>query len=134
MFKAIDVIKAAGVTILLMAINVAVAIGVVAIYAYVIEPGHDNAFYEAAALDISPWSSVFAGAPIFFAGLYLFTKWRPQRDAIKFAIAVVAIYTMLDLIMLASEGALQSLAFIAALSWVTKLVAALMGAKMASKQ
>lgn len=58
--NALDFVKAFGVALLLMVLNVTASFGVVAVYAYLIEPGHEAAYYETAAQSIAPWSSVFA--------------------------------------------------------------------------
>lgn len=63
--QALDYLKAFGVSLLLLVSNVLIAFGVMAVYGHLIDPGHDQAYYEAAALRIAPWSSVVAGAALF---------------------------------------------------------------------
>ena len=133
MFRTIDIGKAAVTAVVVLVVNVAVSFAVVAVYAYLIEPGHDDAFYQAAAQDIAPWSSVFAGALLFFAAAYWQTKRQPERNAILFAIAVVAIYSLIDIAVLLSQGVLQSMAGVVTLSLTTKLFAAIAGARIAAR-
>ena len=130
MFKAVDVAKAFVAAIVIMAANVAISYVVVAVYAYVIEPGHPNEFYEAAAQEIAPWSSVIAGVFLFFGAGYLFARRRPERNAVFFAAAIWASYLVIEFIILAGVGALGSAFGIVSLSLVTKLIAAILGARM----
>jgi hypothetical protein len=127
----LDVVKAIGVALALMALNVAAAFGVVAFYSYVIEPGHDVAFYEAAARDIAPWSSVVAGALLVFAAMAWLAWRRAGRNGYMFAAAVTAVYAVVDLAVVVSEGVLAAFALITSLSIATKLAAALFGAWLA---
>jgi hypothetical protein len=126
-----DFLKAAGVALLLMVLNVVVAFGVVWAYSVFIEPGHDEAFYQAAAQRIAPWSSVVAGAFLFFGAGWLFAKRKPARNGLLFAAVVVGIYAAIDVSIIAASGALASLGLIVALSMATKLGAALFGAQLA---
>jgi len=129
-----DALKAVGIALALMALNVAVAFGAVAFYSFVIEPGHDAAFYQAAALTIAPWSSVIAGAGLFFAAMYWLAWRRSGRNGYMFAGAVAAIYTAVDLSIVATEGMPALLAPVVALSVAAKFTAALLGAWLARPQ
>jgi hypothetical protein len=123
-----DFLKAAGIALALMVLNVAVSFGVVWVYASFIEPGHDEAFYQAAAQWIAPWSSVFAGAVLFFLALW-WLAWRRQgRNGFLFAGSVVAIYAAIDVAIIAAVGALGAMGAIVATSMASKLAAALFGA------
>ncbi len=133
MFKKTDFAKAVGVALVIMMANVAISYGVVAVYAYFIEPGHDGAFYEASAQRIAPWSSVVAGGFLFFGALYWLTRRTPDRHAIGFALAVASSYAAFDLAILAGAGALPSLGGIVALSLLTKFAAGIAGAAVASQ-
>lgn len=125
-----DFFKAFGVALMLMVLNIIAAFGAIAVYSFAIEPGHDPSFYEAAAQRIAPWSSVVAGAVLFyFAGLWL--SWRRVgRNGYAFAAAFALIYTTIDVTIIALSGAMLSLGLIVALSMVSKLGAALAGAWM----
>lgn len=128
MLGALDSLKALLTAIGILVINVAVSFLVVAIYASLIEPGRDDGFYEAAAQQISPWSSVVAGLFLFFFVAYLMAKRAPDRSAIGFAIAIWIFYAIIDLTIIVSQDALGSLAFVVSISLITKLVAAVVGA------
>ena len=72
----LDFVKAFGVALLLMVLNVAIAFGVMAIYGNFIDPGHPAEYYQTAALRIAPWSSVVAGSLLFFGA-----AWYAGRSA-----------------------------------------------------
>ena len=133
MLEKTDIPKANGVALVILVVNVAISFPVVAVYAYVIEPGHDAAFYEASAQRIAPWSSVVAGVFLFFGALYWLTRRRPERHAVGFALAVSLAYAVVDLAIVAGAGSLPSIAGIVALSLATKFAAAIAGASVAGR-
>ncbi len=127
----LDFVKALGVALALMVLNVATAFGVVWAYSLFIEPGHEEAFYQAAAQQIAPWSSVVAGVALFFAAGWLFAKRKPARNGIVFAATFALIYAAIDVSIILAAGEIATLAPIVAASMVTKLVAAMGGARFA---
>jgi hypothetical protein len=114
--------------LLVMVLNVAAAFGVVAVYSYLIEPGHEDAFYQEAALRIAPWSSIFAGAVLFFFAGWLLPWRRAGRNGFAFAATFVFIYAAIDIAVIAAAGGLNSLGAMVAGSMVSKLATALFGA------
>ncbi|MBX9745687.1 MAG: hypothetical protein K2X34_02215 [Hyphomonadaceae bacterium] len=132
----LDFVKALGVALLLMVLNVAASFGVMALYSSFIEPGHDISFYESAARDIAPWSSVFVGGLLFFLAGWFFAGRRPQRNAVHFALAFALIYIVLDvgIIVMVDSRALMTMAgLVVVLSVVTKLAASVAGAMIGRK-
>lgn len=130
---AIDYVKAFGVALLLMVLNVAASFVVMAVYGHLIDPGHEQTYYEEAAQRIAPWSSVFVGALLFFGAGWLFGVRKPARSALVFALVFTLIYTLIDLGIIAAVGALTSIGYIVAISIGGKLAAALLGAGLASR-
>jgi hypothetical protein len=129
---AIDFVKAFAVGFGILVVNVAISFAVVAAYALWVEPGHDAAYYEAAAQWIAPWSSVAFGWLLFFIACYVLSR-RPERSALAFAIAVFAAYAALDLGILFAAGALSPFPPIVGLSLASKLVGAIGGVWMAGR-
>jgi hypothetical protein len=127
----LDFVKAFGVALLLMVLNVVGAFGVMAVYGHLIEPGHEPSFYEAAAQRIAPWSSIFVGAVLFFlAGLWL--SWRRAgRNGLAFAATFVVVYAAIDIAVIVASGAIGALGAIVVASMLSKLAAALFGAWLA---
>lgn len=126
--KSLDFLKAFGVAILLMVLNIAVSFAVMWVYGSFIEPGHEQAFYQEAAQRIAPWSSVIAGALLFFLGGWEFARRQPARNGLAFAAVFTLIYVAIDVGVIAAAGALGAVGGIVALSVGTKLIAALAGA------
>src|SRR5512145_3253440 len=106
--RALDVAKAAGVALAIMIVNVALSFGVVAAYSYWIAPGHDEAFYAAAARRIAPWSSVVFGAPLFFIASRWLTRKRPDRNPVAFALCCFAFYAAVDVAILIASAEMIS--------------------------
>ena len=134
LMKPLDFVKAIGVALAVMVVNVLISVIVITIYSYAIAPGHEEAFYQEAAERIAPWSSVVFGAPLFFGAAYWLARKRPDRNAIAFAVSCVAIYAVVDLSVLFAAGGVASLIGIVLLSLVTKLIGAYAGARLAAKK
>lgn len=125
------ILKSLAVAVPAMILNVACAFLWVAIYAYLISPGQDEAAYQAYAMRASPWSSVIAGAPILLGAGWLLARWHGGgwRTGICAGLAYVAI----DVTIIAAAGALAAMPGIVALSAATKLAASALGGAMAGK-
>jgi len=83
---------------LLELVLISAAVGWVAFYSYVLHAGQPDAYYEGYATAASPIVSLVAGAPLFFVVGDRFRRWL-GADAVKSAIAVSAIYTTLDVLL-----------------------------------
>jgi hypothetical protein len=92
-----------GAALVLFAIMIALAFAWVAFYAYVIETGHDQAFYEAYAQVSSPIVSVVAGGPVFYGVAAWLTR---RRGAGRAAWIATALYLLIDLAIIAALGGL----------------------------
>ncbi len=134
--KAIDYLKAIGVAIGTIAFTMAASFPMVAVYAYLIEPGHEQEFYTAAAQWIAPWSSYLLGPITFFALNYWLAKKSPERNAIAFAVATIVAYLIIDLSMVPAFGGdlAMFLTFGFAFSIAVKLGGALLGAYLGALQ
>ena len=118
-----------GATLLVLVINVAISVLWVAIYSYLIEPGHDVAFYEAYAQVSAPYSSIIAGMPL----VYLFGRWVArwgEREApVRNAMTLWALYAGIDLVITGAAGAIGRLVPFIAVSIATKGLAAYLAGK-----
>ena len=104
----------------------------VAIYAYLINPGHDSPYYQKYAEFASPIVSVAVGIPYFFFAC----RWVGRKAgtrAVATSLSVWFIVFIIDVLLLTLVGGLNaSDAAIVALSHVTKVLAAYFGGKAAN--
>jgi hypothetical protein len=130
--RAVDFLKAFGVALGIMIVNVAISFGVVFAYSLLVEPGHDQAYYEAAAQWIAPWSSIAFGWLLFLIATYILSR-KPDRSALAFAITAFAFYAAADLAIIGAAGVLGTVGPIVALSLSSKLAGAIAGVWFAGR-
>lgn len=108
------------------------AVAWVAIYSYLINPGHDSVYYQNYARFASPIVSVVAGIPyLFFACRWVGRK--AGRRAVITCISVWMILFVIDGLLIFLVGANAYLVTIATISHATKLLAAYLGGRAALK-
>ncbi len=131
--KATHILKLIGAALLYLVINVGFSFLYIAFYSYVINPGHPPEFYQEYANVAAPYSSIFAGIPLMFLMCWwLSRKWTPEF-ARKSVVGIWVIYVIIDLSVLFASGMTSRLAVLASISLVTKLVAALLGARVGAR-
>jgi hypothetical protein len=114
----------AGLALGVMAVNVALSILYMVVYSYAIDPGHEKAYYDAHVKIAAPYCSIVGSIPLMF----LVGRWVGMRPALLVWLA----YTLVTLATLAASGpTLRSGAFVA-VSVLTQLVSAYLGALAAS--
>lgn len=117
-----------------MFFNVLISILYVAVYSLLINPGHEQAFYQEYAQTAAPYSSIIAGIPLMFlAGRWIGFKF-PGQNRVKAALSVWLVYFLIDFILIAAAGALAQIALLFTVSFVTKLAAAYLGGLSAQKR
>ncbi len=114
----------AGLALGVMAVNVAISILYMVVYGYVINPGHEKAYYDAHVQVAAPYCSIIAGIPLMF----LVGWWVGMRPAI----IVWLVYAFVDVAALAGSGPTWRSGALVAVSLLTKLVSAYLGALAAS--
>ena len=116
--------RAAGGALLAQIAQIAAAVGWVAIYSYLIDPGQPVATYQAHAQVSGPWVSILAGGPIFYAA----SRWIARSRFT--ARALFAFFFVIDgaLIVTFADWKPLLLAQVA-LSYLTKLFACVLGAR-----
>lgn len=119
--------------IAVMIINVAIHILYMVAYSYLINPGHDAAYYEAHAVVSAPYSSIVVGMPL----LFLACRWIGRKFAARFvitaALLVWLVYFLIDITFVLFAGELSRIALVFIISFVTKLAAAYLGGLAARK-
>jgi hypothetical protein len=110
----------AGLALGVMAVNIAISILYMVVYSYVIDPGHEKPYYEAHVKIAAPYCSIVAGIPLFFA-----VGWWVGLPS---AMVVWAVYSLIDVIAMASAGLTLRMSAVVAVSLLTKLASAYLGA------
>lgn len=119
-----------GVALLVLVANVAASIVYMVVYGYIIVPGHDQEYYDDHIQIAAPYCSIVAGMPLMFAAGWWVTGWWRQELGTRPAWIVWTAYAVIDLLaILAVDLSLQVLVLFA-VSFATKLAAALAGAKL----
>jgi len=104
------------------------------LYGYVIDPGHEDSYYQEAANRFGPAASIIGGIPL----MYLAGRWLGKRVgaemAMKAGFLVWLIYFVLDVAIVAASGMLGSVAIPVVVSFTTKLISVLLGAHHAKSR
>ena len=114
--------------------QIAAAFAWVALYSYLIHPGETAAYYQRYAQEAGPWVSLVAGTPIF----YLVCRWIGSRGAARTAwptaMALFALFVVVDLALSLAAGAPSSrlVGFLAS-SYLLKLLACHLGGRSAAR-
>ena len=117
-----------------MIVNIIISVLYVVVYSYLIDPGHDEAYYQAYAQVAAPYSSIIAGIPLMFlAGRWIGGKF-PKGNSVKAALLVWLVYFLIDLSIIAAAGALIQIALLFVVSFSTKFVAAYLGGVLAQRR
>lgn len=101
------------------------------LYGHVIDPGHEENYYQEAANGFGPYASIIGGIPVFFLAGVVLRRFLGGR-AVKVAIAAWAIYLAVDLAIVIAVAAEKVSAFLPFLivSFSTKLAAIYFGARV----
>ncbi|MXY89512.1 MAG: hypothetical protein F4Y89_03120 [Gammaproteobacteria bacterium] len=124
---------ALGVAVFVLVFTLAASFPMVAVYAYLIEPGHPPEFYSEAATWIAPWSSYILGPIAFFCCNYWLVKSGRVQIPLRFAASTIGFYLLVDWGLL---GLLLNIPFgsyvtaAVMLSLAVKVIAAFWGAKL----
>lgn len=127
-----------GAAILVLAINVAVSILYIEINVFLINPGHDEHYYQEFANMVAPYSSIVAGMPLMFLTCWRVGSWWEGDFAVKAAILVWLVYAVIDVLVLVAAGMSTEvptrLIFLTAISLITKLAASYFGGIVGSRR
>ena|SRR5687768_2485902 len=120
------VVALTGLALGVMVVNVALSVLYMVVYSYVIDPGHDQAYYEAHIAIAAPYCSIVAGIPLMF----LVGWWVGMRPGI----IVWLIYVCVDLAVLSAAGLTLRMGILFTVSFLTKLASVYVGALVASRR
>ena len=109
----------AGLALGVMAANVAVSFLYMVVYGHVIDPGHDNAYYQAHVKIAAPYCAILAGMPLMF----LVGWWVGTRPAM----VVWLVYAVINVATLVAWGPTLRSGTLVATASLTQLVSAYLG-------
>ena len=118
-----------GVAVLVMVANVLASVLYMVVYSHLIDPGHDQAYYDAHIQVAAPYCSIVAGIPLMFLAGYWISRWWGGAFAVQSALVVWLVYAVIDIAIVTAVApwTLRS-AMIVAVSHLTKLAAVYVGA------
>lgn len=103
--------KLIGLALLTMVVLVLLSFLEVAIYSYLINPGHDEDFYEAHAYASALWISAIFGFVIFFL-VARYWKRKAYSNLRRLIILFPVVYVLLDIMIITASAAGQWSSFI----------------------
>ena len=124
----------AGIAVLVMVANILVSILYMVVYSYLIDPGHEKAYYDAHIQAAAPYSSIVAGIPLMFLAGYWIGGWWEGKFAVQSALVVWLVYALVDIATLMAAGFTSRMAVLVAVSLVTKLAAVYAGALIGGRR
>ena len=118
---------------MVMVVNVAVSFLYMVVYGHIIDPGHEEQYYQDHIKVAAPYCSIVAGIPLMFlAGWWVGGCWEGEF-AVKAALVVWLAYALIDITVLLAAGLTARIAVLFAVSFLTKLVAVYLAALVASR-
>lgn len=123
-----------GIAVLVMVANILVSVLYMVVYSYLIDPGHDQQYYDAHIQVAAPYSSIVAGIPLMFLAGYWISGWWEGKFAVESALFVWFVYALIDVAVLMAAGMTSRLAILVAVSLLTKLAAIYLGAVIGGRR
>lgn len=119
-----------GVAVLVLVANVAASVLYMVVYGHLIDPGHEQKYYDDHIQVAAPYCSIIAGVPLMFLAGWWVAGWWRRALGLRAAWIVWIAYTAIDLAILLAVGLSLGVGILFVVSFATKLVAALCGAKL----
>ena len=122
-----------GIALLVMVANIVVSVLYMVGYSYLIDPGHDQQYYDAHIQVAAPYSSIVAGIPLMFLAGYWISGWWEGKFAVRSALVVWIVYALIDVAVILASGLTPRIAILVAVSLATKLAAIYAGAVVGAR-
>ena len=117
--------------LLIMAVNVGISMLYMVVYGHLLNPGQPESHYQEHVQIAAPYSSIIAGAPLFYlAGRFLTRRW-PTNLRVRAAMLMALVYALIDIALLAATGVQLRLLSFVVISIATKFLAAFLGGNAA---
>jgi len=117
-----------GVSLTVIVANVACSVLYMVVYGHLIDPGHDNKYYQDHIQIAGPYCGIIAGIPLMFAAGWIVSGWWQGKFAVKPAVVVWIACALIDLAALLATGITFRVSVIVVISIATKLAAIYFGA------
>ncbi len=117
-----------GVALMVLVANVIASILYMVVYGYLINPGHEEQYYQDHIQLAAPYCSIIGGIPLMFLAGWWVGSWWNGEHSVKSALIVWLAYALIDLSALLAAGLTGRIAILFSISFVTKLAAAYLGA------
>ena len=123
----------AGIALLVMIANVAASVLYMVVYSYLIDPGHDQQYYDAHIQIAAPYCSIVAGIPLMFIAGWRVGGWWRGEFAVKSALVIWLTYAVIDIAAVLAAGGMTSrmAVLLVTVSHLTKLASVYFGASLA---
>jgi len=119
--------------LLVMVVNVGISVLYMVVYGHLINPGQPAQHYQDHVQIAAPYSSIIAGAPLFYlAGRYLTRRW-PAGSRGKAALLMALVYGVIDVTVVALTGFQLRVLIFTVVSMATKFITAYLGGNAASR-
>ena len=116
------------VAILVLVANVAASFLYMVVYGHVIDRGHDEQYYQDHIKIAAPYCSIIAGIPLMFLAGWWVGGWWEGAFAVRAALIVWLAYALIDVTVMVAAGLTTKTTILVAVSVLTKLAAAYVGA------
>ena len=122
-----------GIALLVLIVNIGITVLYMVLYGHVIDPGHENKYYQEHVKLAAPYCSILAGFPLMLlAGWWVAGLWDGVLRTIAGLIVWVS-YAVIDVALLVASGLTTRIAVLMTISLLTKLAGALLGALIANR-
>lgn len=123
-----------GTSVFILVVNVGLTVAYMFFYSYLVNPGHDERFYQEHVQIAAPYCSIVFGVPLFyFVCRWLGVRWEKDFAGTA-AILVWLVYALIDAAILFASGLTLKIAGLMTISLLTKLISAYFGGLSASKK
>ena len=119
-----------GVAFLVLVANVAASILYMVVYGYLIDPGHDQQYYNDHIQVAAPYCSIVAGIPLMFLAGWWVAGWWRRALGVRGAWIIWFAYAVIDLAILLAAGMSIGVGLLFVVSFATKLAAGHYGATL----
>jgi hypothetical protein len=115
---------------LVLVANVALSIVYMVIYGHLIDPGHEESYYQDHIQVAAPYCSILAGMPLMFLAGWWVAGWWQCEGGLRAGFIVWLVYFLIDLAVVLAAGITPQVAGLVFVSFLTKLLAVWIGGRV----